>query len=112
MENRITTFKAYWLFYVGLHQNKMNRNLHFAGIALVLLFLLLGVARTPLFFLAMPICGYGLAWTGHFFFERNWPATFSYPLWSLMADFQMFAFMCLGRMDREVKRMGILRESA
>ena len=111
-EKTINTYKAFWPFYVGEHQNKNNRNLHFAGTAIGLFFLLLGVALSPWYVLGFPLFGYGLAWVGHFVFERNFPATFRYPLWSLMGDFQMFAFMCAGRMDREVKRMGVLNLEA
>ena len=90
------------------HANKANRLLHFVGTSLVLVFLSLGAAVSPWFLLGMPVAGYGFAWVGHFFFERNTPATFRYPFWSLVADFQMYAFMWLGRMDREVRRMGVL----
>jgi hypothetical protein len=107
-EQNITTYKAYWPFYVSQHRRKANRNLHFAGTVLVLLFAFLGATQSAWFFLGMPVAGYGLAWLGHYFFERNTPATFRYPFWSLIADFQMFLFMCLGRMDREVRRMGVL----
>lgn len=107
-EQNIQTYKAFWPFYVSQHTNKTNRNLHFLGTALVLVFLALGALVDPWFLLGMPFAGYGFAWFGHFFLERNQPATFRYPFWSLVADFQMFAFMCLGRMDREVRRMGVL----
>ncbi len=107
-EQNFSTYKAFWPHYVQEHQNKTNRNLHFAGTSLVLLFFFLGVLKSPYFLLGMPLFGYGFAWLGHFLFERNMPATFRHPLYSLMGDFQMFAFMCLGRMDREVKRMGVL----
>lgn len=107
-EQNPSTYRAFWHFYVSQHRQKANRNLHFAGTSLVLLLLAVGFALSPWFFAGMPVVGYAFAWVGHFFFERNQPATFRFPLWSLIADFQMFALMCLGRMDREVRRMGVL----
>jgi hypothetical protein len=107
-EKRIATYKAFWPFYVGEHQSKLNRNLHFLGSSLALLCILFGLLFSAWFFLAAPFAGYAFAWAGHFFVEKNRPATFQYPLWSLIADYQMFLFMCMGRMDREVKRMGVL----
>lgn len=104
------TYKAFWPHYVNEHQNKMNRNLHFAGTSLAIFtfFLAFALMKFPLLLL-VPVFGYGFAWLGHLIYEKNRPATFQYPLWSLMGDFQMFAFMCMGRMDREVVRMGVLR---
>ena len=102
-------YKAFWPFYVNQHKNRLNRNLHFLGTSLVLLCVVLAFCNLNLWFLVLaPFCGYGFAWLGHFYFEQNKPATFQYPLWSLMGDFQMFAFMCMGKMDREVKRMSVL----
>lgn len=61
------------------------------GSALVLVVLALAVVTlNPWWLLAMPVVGYGFAWVGHFFFEKNRPATFKYPLWSLMGDWRMF----------------------
>ena len=51
----------------------------------------------PWWLLAMPLIGYGFAWVGHFFFEKNRPATFQYPLWSLMGDFRLFFETVTGR---------------
>jgi hypothetical protein len=107
-QREITTYKAFWPFYVSQHQSKLCRNFHFVGTTFVFAFFYLGLTHNAWFFLGMPFAGYGFAWFGHFVFERNTPATWRYPLWSLMADFQMFAYMCAGRMDREVKRMGVL----
>ena len=107
-EQNIQTYRAFWPFYVSQHRNKTNRNLHFVGTLMVLVFLVFGAVNSPWFLLGMPLGGYAFAWIGHFVFERNRPATFRYPFWSLVADFQMFALMCVGRMDREVRRMGVL----
>jgi hypothetical protein len=48
-------------------------------------------------FTAMPLAGYGFAWVGHFFFEKNRPATFRFPLYSLIGDWVMYADMWRGR---------------
>lgn len=45
----------------------------------------------------VPIAGYGFAWVGHFAFERNKPATFEYPLYSLAADWVMMKDILIGR---------------
>jgi hypothetical protein len=50
------------------------------------------------------VIGYGCAWVGHFFIESNKPASFNYPLWSLRADWKMWALMLVGRMNLEVQR--------
>jgi hypothetical protein len=43
------------------------------------------------------LAGYGPAWFGHYFFERNRPATYKYPLWSFAADWVMYVDMIRGR---------------
>jgi hypothetical protein len=45
----------------------------------------------------LPIVGYGFAWFGHFFIERNRPATFQYPLYSFLGDWVMLKDFLLGR---------------
>ena len=54
--------------------------------------------------LLCPLLGYGFAWYGHFFLQRNVPATFTYPVWSFMGDYKMIFMMLSGRLDRELKR--------
>ncbi len=102
-----TNYKAFWPFYVSQHRQRMNRRLHFVGTLSVLVLFIVGMFE-PVAFALMPICGYGFAWLGHYVFEKNQPATFIYPIYSLIADFHMFGLMCLGRMEREVVRMQVL----
>ena len=109
-DQKIHTYKAFWHFYVNEHRSRFNRRLHFVGTVLTFLWLALAIGVDPWFILGVPLTGYGLAWVGHFYFEKNRPATFRYPVWSLVADFHMFFLMCAGRMEREVRRMGILAD--
>jgi hypothetical protein len=55
------------------------------------------------FFVAIPVIGYGFAWVGHFFFEKNKPATFQYPGYSLASDFILFFDLLLGNQSFKVK---------
>ncbi len=89
---RFETFRDFYPFYLGEHRNAACRRLHVIGSALVLVALVTAIAaRSPWLLLLMPLIGYGFAWIGHFAFEKNRLATFTYPLWSLMGDWVMFA---------------------
>lgn len=99
------SFEDFWPFYVREHSNPTNRRLHFVGTSGALLTLASAVitGRWRRALLA-PLCGYGAAWVGHFLVEKNKPATFQHPLWSLRGDFVMYAKMLAGTMDAEVER--------
>jgi hypothetical protein len=92
------TLKEFYPYYLSEHQNPTSRSLHFIGTAL--LFFILGAAiylsNYALLF-AIPIVGYGFAWVGHFFFERNKPATFKHPFYSLASDFILFFNLTTGK---------------
>lgn len=100
------TFEEFWPFYVREHANPTNRRLHFVGTSLSLATVAYAVLRgKPKALLLAPVAGYSFAWIGHFLVEKNRPATFKYPLWSLRGDFKMFAKMLNGSMDEEVRRV-------
>jgi hypothetical protein len=106
MSDRFQTFDEFWPYYVKEHSSALTRWFHFVGTGMALgcmsAFVLTRKARfVPIAFVA----GYGPAWFSHFFIEKNRPATFTYPLWSLQADFKMFEMMLTGRMDAEVERV-------
>jgi hypothetical protein len=48
--------------------------------------------------LAGVVWAYAFAWIGHFKLEHNRPATFQYPLWSLLGDFKMWGMMARGQL--------------
>ena len=95
---RFTSFREFYPYYLSEHQNATCRRLHFIGSTLVLTLLILSLLTGQLMLLwLLPIAGYGFAWLGHFKFEHNKPATFRYPLYSLMGDWVMYKDILLGR---------------
>lgn len=100
------TFSEFWPFYCREHSKPLTRRLHLAGsvlgpLASVAVFL--GTGSVHAFWL-WALCGYGFAWFGHFSVEKNRPATFRHPFYSLAADYVMIWKMITGRMDGEVAR--------
>ncbi len=96
--SRFASFADFYPFYLSEHRNPVSRRLHFIGTAIVAAIPLIALAtRNAWWLLAIPVAGYGFAWAGHFFFERNRPATFSYPFYSLAADFVLFRDILVGR---------------
>jgi len=103
---RIQSFEEFWPFYVKQHSKKATRTMHFVGTTAALGCLAWGlVLRRKWLIFAAPFAGYGPAWIAHFFIEKNRPATFKYPLWSLYADFVMWSKIIQGTMDEEVARV-------
>lgn len=92
------SFADFYPYYLKEHSNITCRKLHFLGtcgvIALLILFFFTG---NLILFYALPVMGYGFAWVGHFVFEKNRPATFKHPFYSIMGDFRMFWDILTGR---------------
>ena len=101
-------FRDFWPYYLQEHARPGTRAMHYAGTSLVVAL----VASAPLLggwwlALALPLAGYGFAWAGHGLIERNRPATFRYPLWSLVSDYRMYACFLTGSIGRELERAGV-----
>jgi hypothetical protein len=92
-------FREFYPFYLSEHSDRICRRLHFIGSTGVLLILALVAFQliAPIWLLALPVCGYGFAWLGHFVFEKNKPATFKHPLYSFLGDWVMYKDMWVGR---------------
>ena len=72
MEKKYTSLKEFYPYYLTEHQNPTSRVLHFIGTGLVLVVLGVAIAMAQYIWLAaIPVIGYGFAWVGHFFFEKN-----------------------------------------
>jgi hypothetical protein len=91
-------FAEFYPFYLGEHSNRACRRLHFIGSTLVIVALVLALWSGQARWLwLMPVAGYGFAWVGHYVFEKNRPATFKHPLYSLMGDWVMYGQMLTGK---------------
>lgn len=96
--SRFASFREFYPFYLQEHRNRISRRLHFIGSCGVLLLLAAAIVQSnPRWLLAALFCGYGFAWVGHFFFEKNRPATFRHPLYSFAGDWVMFVDILRGR---------------
>jgi hypothetical protein len=99
--SKFSSFAEFYPYYLSEHQNLTCRRLHFVGSALILVLIAYAALSQQWVLLwFLPIIGYGFAWVGHFFFENNKPATFKYPLYSLLGDWVMFKDILLGNIKR------------
>jgi hypothetical protein len=98
MAKEFSSFADFYPFYLQEHANRTCRLLHFVGTSLVIVVAAVALARRePAWLWLMPLVGYGFAWTGHFFFEHNRPATFRHPFYSLLGDFVMWKDILAGK---------------
>ena len=101
MENphpKFKNFNAFYPYYLKEHSNVICRRLHFIGSTLVIVVIAIALIKSQYTLLwLLPLIGYGFAWVGHFFFEKNRPATFKHPFYSLWGDWVMFKDILSGR---------------
>jgi hypothetical protein len=102
------SYREFWPYYVSQHLKPATRLLLFAGTTAVILCVIAAILWREWWLLLLgPFVAYGPAWIAHFFVERNRPATFTHPLWSLIGDFHMYGLMLAGRMEREIRRLQV-----
>ena len=95
---QFTSFREFYPFYLSEHADRRSRRMHFAGTTLILVLIAVAfVAGNGNWLWLIPVVGYGFAWVGHFVFEKNRPATFKYPIYSLMGDWAMYWDILRGR---------------
>jgi hypothetical protein len=93
-----SSFAEFYPFYLTEHGNRSCRRMHFIGSSLVIVVIALAMLSGQLRWLWLaPVAGYGFAWIGHYVFEKNRPATFRHPLYSLLGDWVMYGQMLRGK---------------
>ena len=98
MAETFRSFGEFYPYYLSEHRDPTCRRLHFVGTGLVITLLVWAtVSGQPALLWLLPVIGYGFAWVGHFFFEKNRPATFKHPVYSLIGDFARFRDILTGR---------------
>lgn len=98
MKKRFTNFKEFYPYYINEHKNKYTKLVHFIGSWLFIFFFLTLLATGEIKHIAYAfISAYGFAWFGHFFIEKNQPATFKHPIYSFMGDCVMFTEILKGK---------------
>lgn len=96
MKNKFKSFSEFWPFYIKEHSLEKTRWFHFVGTSIAILIFFYGLFKLQfILFWLLPFVGYGPAWYSHFFIEKNKPATFKYPFYSLLADFKLWLFMLI-----------------
>lgn len=96
--DRFAGMREFYPFYLSEHANRTSRRLHFVGTSLALSLLVASILTlNPWYILGALVCGYAFAWVGHFFFEKNRPATFKYPFFSFAGDWVMWSEILRGK---------------
>ncbi|HTT85543.1 MAG TPA: DUF962 domain-containing protein [Rhizomicrobium sp.] len=110
MSEPIRSYRDFWPYYLREHAKPGTRGIHYFGTGLATLALLVALATRRWWLIpAALLAGYGPAWIGHFFIEKNRPATFKYPLWSLVSDYRMAFTWASGRLGAELGKAGVQR---
>ena len=113
MDKQYRTFSEFYPYYLREHSHPINRMLHITGTALLIICVVMACITSLWWLLILvPLIGYGFAWAGHFFIEKNKPATFTYPLFSLASDFVMFGHFLTGQLKQKMREAEAGKQSS
>ncbi|HXJ01705.1 MAG TPA: DUF962 domain-containing protein [Micropepsaceae bacterium] len=105
---RIQTYREFWPYYLREHAHPETRLWHIVGTGTAsVLFVAAIVSFSYELLLGALATGYGPAWIAHLKIEKNRPATWRYPIWSLLSDFRMAGAWLTGALEHELREAGI-----
>ena len=104
MASPYRTYQEFWPFYLREHSKPQTRAIHYIGSIASVVVIWAVATQNWWWLLAVPVCGYSFAWFSHFFVEKNKPATFQAPVWSLISDYRMCALFLSGHLDGELMK--------
>jgi hypothetical protein len=108
MSEPIKRYSEFWPYYLREHARRGTRGMHYFGTALATAALIAALVTHRWWLLPLALlAGYGPAWIAHFYVEKNRPATFKYPLWSLVSDYRMAFDWIIGRLGVELAKAGV-----
>ncbi|MBQ5938463.1 MULTISPECIES: DUF962 domain-containing protein [unclassified Massilia] len=97
---RFASFAEFYPYYLSQHEDRRCRRAHFFGTSSAIAAIAQFIDSMNWWWLLFAfVSGYGGAWIGHFFFEKNRPATFDYPWYSFRADWVMYWQMLTGKLS-------------
>lgn len=109
MEKEFKTLEEFWPFYLNEHSSRINRGFHFVGTSFAIFFLIIFFSSFDFLFLNYAfVSGYFFAWIGHFFIQKNKPATFKYPFKSFISDWKMYFYILTFQIEKELKKYSIV----
>lgn len=104
MEKKYKTFWSFYPYYLTEHSDPICRATHYIGTSLLIVVIICSIVfKDARILFLLPVVGYGFAWLGHFVFEKNRPATFQYPFYSLASDFVMYFHFLTGQITKRVE---------
>ena len=111
-QQTFSSFRQFYPSYLREHSHPACRLMHYIGSSLVLIILFLAIRSSSYALLWwLPVIGYGFAWLGHFFIEKNRPATFTYPFYSLLGDWVMYKDFLTGQLGKKLDHAGVVSKA-